>query len=197
LPFLEFDVLTIYTWDQQASRQTKLNFIVRLYTRAIWKVTSGELLKNKQWEKTFLLYTKNKYILKLLLNIVTAWIEALVLGNKFLCACVKEVCGHWAQPCLDTFHQLLIIVEPILSKTCDSLLGTVREMCGNSHKISEIFLINFEQDHHYRWLTTSLLIVNICSPIFEHSTPLSYSSFTHYILAVNCSWQVYKSQDTS
>jgi hypothetical protein len=34
-----------------------------------------------------------KYILKLLLNIVTAGIEALVaLGNKFLYACVKEVC---------------------------------------------------------------------------------------------------------
>jgi hypothetical protein len=32
-----------------------------------------------------------KYIHKLLLNIVTAGIEALVLGNKFLYACVKEV----------------------------------------------------------------------------------------------------------
>jgi hypothetical protein len=25
-------------------------------------------------------------------------------------------------------------------------------------------------------------------PIFKHSTPLSYSSFTHYILAINCCW---------
>jgi hypothetical protein len=32
-------------------------------------------------------------------------------------------------------------------------------------------------------------IVNICSPIFEHSTPMSYSSFTHYILAINHSWR--------
>jgi hypothetical protein len=68
-----------------------------------------------------LLYTKNKYILKLLLNVVTAWIEALVLGNKFLYAHVKEVHHHWTQPRFDTFHQLLIIVEPILCKTCDSL----------------------------------------------------------------------------
>jgi hypothetical protein len=37
---------------------------------------------------------------------------------------------------------------------------------------------------HYRWLTT-VFIMNICSPIFKHSTPMSYSSFTHYILAVN------------
>jgi hypothetical protein len=33
--------------------------------------------------------------------------------------------------------------------------------------------------------TMSHFIVNICSAIFEHSTPLSYSSFTYYILAVN------------
>jgi hypothetical protein len=36
-------------------------------------------------------------------------------------ACVKEVCHHWAQPRFDIFHQLLIIVELILCKTCDSL----------------------------------------------------------------------------
>jgi hypothetical protein len=34
---------------------------------------------------------QNRYILKLLLSIVTAGIEALVLGNKFLYACVKVV----------------------------------------------------------------------------------------------------------
>jgi hypothetical protein len=40
-----------------------------------------------------MLYTENKYILKLLLNKVTAWIEALVIwGNAFLYACVKEEC---------------------------------------------------------------------------------------------------------
>jgi hypothetical protein len=36
---------------------------------------------------------ENTCILKLLLNVVTAGIKALVmLGNKFLYACVKEVC---------------------------------------------------------------------------------------------------------
>jgi hypothetical protein len=69
-----------------------------------------------------LLYTKNKHIFKLLLNVVTAWIEVLVVsGNKFLYACVKEVCRYWAQPSFDTFPQPLIIVKPILRKTCDSL----------------------------------------------------------------------------
>jgi hypothetical protein len=59
-------------------------------------------------------YVKNAYILKLLLNIVTAGTEALVvLGNKFLYAYVKEVCRLCAQPCFDAFHQLLIIVEAL------------------------------------------------------------------------------------
>jgi hypothetical protein len=39
------------------------------------------------------------YILKLLFNIVTAGIEArIVSGNKFIYACVKEVCCLRAQP---------------------------------------------------------------------------------------------------
>jgi hypothetical protein len=61
-----------------------------------------------------LLYAE-KYVLKLLLNIVTAGIEALVLGNKFLYACVKGVCCLWAQPHFDTFHQL-ITVEALWSQ---------------------------------------------------------------------------------
>jgi hypothetical protein len=61
---------------------------------------------------TDVLYTKNMYILKLLLNVATARTEALViLGNKFLYACVKDGCCLQAQPHFDTFHQLLIIVE--------------------------------------------------------------------------------------
>jgi hypothetical protein len=61
--------------------------------RAIWKVTSGELLMKQAMRKKILLYTTNMYILKLPLNIVTAGIEALVVtGSKFLYACVKEVC---------------------------------------------------------------------------------------------------------
>jgi hypothetical protein len=38
--------------------------------------------------------------------------QALVmLGNKFLCACIKEVRHLWAQLHFDTIHQFLIIVE--------------------------------------------------------------------------------------
>jgi hypothetical protein len=59
--------------------------------RAIQKVTSGELL-TKQAMRKYLLYMKNAYILKLLLNVVTTRIEALVSGNKFLYAYAKEVC---------------------------------------------------------------------------------------------------------
>jgi hypothetical protein len=42
-------------------------------------------------DKKIIIY--KKYILKLLLNVVTAGSEALVIsGNKFLYACVREVC---------------------------------------------------------------------------------------------------------
>jgi hypothetical protein len=55
------------------------------------KINSGELLTKQAMRKTILLYIKNKYILKLLLNVVTSGIEGLVSENKFLYACVKEV----------------------------------------------------------------------------------------------------------
>jgi hypothetical protein len=50
------------------------------------------------------------YILKLLLNVTTE-IETLVSENKFLYACVKEVCLLWPQPCFDSFYQFLNIAE--------------------------------------------------------------------------------------
>jgi hypothetical protein len=60
-------------------------------TRAIHKVTSSEPLTKQVPRKK--LHTKNMYILKLFLDIVTAGSEALVIsGNKFLYVCVKEVC---------------------------------------------------------------------------------------------------------
>jgi hypothetical protein len=61
--------------------------------RAIWKVTSGELL-TKQATRIFFYYIqKTQYIFKLLLFMVTARIEALAIsGNMFLYARVKEVC---------------------------------------------------------------------------------------------------------
>jgi hypothetical protein len=60
-------------------------------TRAIQKVTSGELLRKQPMRKNH--YIINTYILNLLLNVFTAGIEAFVVaGNKFLYYCVKEVC---------------------------------------------------------------------------------------------------------
>jgi hypothetical protein len=61
------------------------------YARAIQKVTFGELL-TKQATRKKMLHPNNTYVLKLLLNVVTAGIKALVVSqNKSLYACVKEV----------------------------------------------------------------------------------------------------------
>jgi hypothetical protein len=68
------------------------------------------VLTKQEMRKINLLYTKNMYILKLLLNIVSAGIEALViLVTKFLYACVEEVCHLSAQLHFDTFHQHIIV----------------------------------------------------------------------------------------
>jgi hypothetical protein len=77
------------------------------------KVTPSELLTKQAMRKMYYIQKKNTYILKLLLNVVTAGIEGLVSGNKFLYACVKEVCLLLAKPRFDTFHQLLIIAEAL------------------------------------------------------------------------------------
>jgi hypothetical protein len=63
------------------------------YTRAIRKVTIGELISKQAIRKKYCI-KKNMYILKLLPNVITGRIEAPVIsGNKFLYACVKEVCN--------------------------------------------------------------------------------------------------------
>jgi hypothetical protein len=74
--------------------------------------------KTSNEKKIFIMvYTKYIYIHKLLLNVVTAGIEAFVISrNKFLYACVKEDSRLWAQPHFVTFHQLLIIIEVLWSQ---------------------------------------------------------------------------------
>jgi hypothetical protein len=47
------------------------------------------------------------------------------LGNKFLYACVREVCHLWAQTVFNTFHQICIIAEVLWSK---SVLQVVKQM---------------------------------------------------------------------
>jgi hypothetical protein len=70
---------------------------------------------NKTINENIIVY-KNMYIRKLLLNIDTVGIEALIVSEKkFLHASVNDVCLLWAQPRFDTFHQVLIIVEVLLS----------------------------------------------------------------------------------
>jgi hypothetical protein len=84
-------------------------------TRSIQKANFGELLTEQRMRGKHLLYIKI-YIPKLLLNVVTPGIEALIItGNKFLYSCVKELCCLWAQPRFDTC-QLLVIVEALWSQ---------------------------------------------------------------------------------
>jgi hypothetical protein len=88
------------------------------------------------------------------------------------------LCILWAPMSIFGTHLAQNLWYPSL--TVIILYTTVREICGNSHESSEIVkrrpspILN-KIIGHYRQPTTSLLIMNICLPIFEHSTPLSYS----------------------
>jgi hypothetical protein len=85
---------------------------VRPSTRAVWKVTSSELLTKQEMRKN-VLYTKNTYILKLLLNIVTATIEALVLGISFCMLVSKK-----SATC-ELSHILTPSISSLLLMCCD------------------------------------------------------------------------------
>jgi hypothetical protein len=72
------------------------------------QINSDELL-TKQAMGKICYKQKNTYKRKLLLNVVTARIEALVSRNKFLYSCVKQVCRAWAQQRSDTFDIIVVI----------------------------------------------------------------------------------------
>jgi hypothetical protein len=69
----------------------------------------------------------------------------------------------------------------------------MREICGNSHECYEIvkrglsqFFGQYFEDHHSLQMPYYFALRREhFSPIFEYSTQFPYSSFTHYILAVN------------
>jgi hypothetical protein len=68
-------------------------FYLFIYTKGIRKLNSDELLTKQEMKKQISLHTKITYILKLLLNVFTAGIEAFVVsGDKLWYACLKEVC---------------------------------------------------------------------------------------------------------
>jgi hypothetical protein len=78
--------------------------------RAIRKVTSGDQLTKQAMRNK-----NNTYILKLLLNVVTAGIETLIItGNKFLYVCVKEICCLSAESRFEPS-----INSSLLLKRCD------------------------------------------------------------------------------
>jgi hypothetical protein len=62
-------------------------------------------VNKKAMKKELISYEKiYTYLIKLLLDVVTAGTEALESRNAFLCVCVINVCRLLAQSCFDTFH---------------------------------------------------------------------------------------------
>jgi hypothetical protein len=87
-------------------------FILRTYKYEGYSKSKFQRAVKKAWRKIFIIH-KNTFMSKLL-NEVTAENEAIAVSeNKFFYACLKEVCRLLAQPCSDTLHQILIIVEAL------------------------------------------------------------------------------------
>jgi hypothetical protein len=72
----------------------------------------------------------------------------------------------------------------IAKSNCVNLIESV-EIHMKVLKLSSTVCRNFVVVTNFKCPTTLLFIMNSCSPIFEHSTPLSCSSYIHYILAIN------------
>jgi hypothetical protein len=81
-----------------------------------------------------LLYTKNMYMLKLLIKAVSVGIEALLSGNKFSYACIKEVQRLWAQTRFD-IHQLVITAE---ARWSQSVLQAGKQVIAARSEISAL-----------------------------------------------------------
>jgi hypothetical protein len=75
---------------------------------AIQKVTSGEMLTNNEKKK----FDYKQKILKLLLNMLTSRIEALVSRNKFLYACATCELSH---------NLMTSIYSSLLLNLCDPI----------------------------------------------------------------------------
>jgi hypothetical protein len=89
----------------------------------------------------------------------------LVLSNLFMCLNILFLCLPFSAFCVHPWAFFW-------NSTCVKLV-TAWPNCDNLIQNSEWNLQKFIT--HYRWLTTLLFIINICSPIFEHSIPMSYS----------------------
>jgi hypothetical protein len=119
------------------------------------------------------------------------WFDQLEI--KLICFHILLVWRYWAihcRPCGCVLNATMsLFLEPIMHKTpyrltCDSLIETVRihvkvmKLWGAD--FPKFFGRCFEQVPH------SIQMANHFFFHHKHSTPVSFISFTHYILAVNC-----------
>jgi hypothetical protein len=85
----------------------------KIYTMAVRKSTSGELLTKQAMRKN-LLYPKIMYILKLICNVVTAGTEALVVWGISFCMPVLK-----KSAACELSHILKLSINSLLLKRCD------------------------------------------------------------------------------
>jgi hypothetical protein len=140
------------------------------------------------------------YMLNLLLNVVTFKIEAPVISeNKFLYACVKEVCCLWAQPLLDTFHQLLITVEALWSQLA---LQIGKQMVVVRSEISAVRRVVKELPVEMLWQCSSAsscmqtrILMEEHYTCCQHSTTFTRNGPTQFFLVFLCIFGTHHAQN--
>jgi hypothetical protein len=105
-------------------------------------------------------------------------------GSHSLCS--VRTCEHFRNPSCAKLVVAYRNCDNLVENSAWNLWKFTRKFWNRETQSFTIFFQHLKQDHpSLQMMTISLFIVNICSPIFEYSSPLSYNSFTHYIFAVN------------
>jgi hypothetical protein len=79
--------------------------------RAIWKVTSGELLTKQAMREKIIIYKKIHTYLSYFSTQSRSELRHLYRGISFCMPVSKKSAACELKACFDTFHQLLIIAE--------------------------------------------------------------------------------------
>jgi hypothetical protein len=116
--FLISSIKSVFLWSQRTLIRIAVVHYLKWTEANPVKIHEGYSESNLRWAnkgKKKRLYTKYAYILKILLNVVTIATDTLIIsGNKFVYACVREVCRLWAQP-----RFLIRYTNSLLLKSCD------------------------------------------------------------------------------
>jgi hypothetical protein len=136
------------------------------------------LLHEIHHQHAFRVLSQKTFAISFLADVYLNFLARLV--NVCACSALIAFCFQYLQVKHRCHHLLLIPCDwEIHCHLCCITVKKSKPECVKFVEIHMKFLklwsavFHSEQGHHYRWPNSSLFIVNICSSIFEHCTPLA------------------------